>query len=447
MSLSTSTPPDQAPKTEQRFSSSIRRYTKIGSLACVILVFGVGGWAATARLASAVISVGTVVVASNVRQVQHADGGIVGDIMIEDGQHVDEGDLLIQLDETLVAANRALLDGQIIALEARLARLEAERTDADTLPVPDELSERMDDPLVKQAMASETSMFEARNITIDGQVDRLNERTGQLEQQIVGLEAQYNAKLGEIELIDEELEVIEDLFAKGNTTRDRVVNLRRTKTRLDGEAGDFLSRIAVARGRITETELEVLALTTDRREDTFKEITEIKPELANLKERRVAADFQLDRMDIRAPASGRVFELTAFTEGGVIQPAETIMQIVPAADKLLIESQVLPTDVDQVAIGQEAVVVLSAFDYKSTPQLYGEVTFVSAEASRDQQTGFTYYSVRVRLNDGELDRLNEGLVLLPGMPAEVFISTGGQTVVSYLMRPLTEQFRRAWRES
>ena len=447
MALSTSPPPAPAPKSTPRFSASIRRYTKIGSLACVILIFGVGGWAATAQLASAVISSGVVVVASNVRQVQHADGGIVGKINITDGQHVDEGDLLIQLDETLVAANRALLDGQIIALEARLARLEAERTDADTLPVPDELSKRMDDPLVKQAMASETSMFQARNVTIDGQVDRLNERTGQLEQQIVGLEAQHKAKMGEIELIDEELEVIEDLFAKGNTTRDRVVNLRRTKMRLDGEAGDLLSRIAVAKGRITETELEVLSLTTDRRENTFKEITEIKPELANLKERRVAADFQLDRMDIRAPASGRVFELTAFTEGGVIQPAETIMQIVPAADRLLIESQVLPTDVDQVAIGQEAVVVLSAFDYKSTPQLHGEVTFVSAEASRDEQTGFTYYSVRVRLNDGELDRLDDNLVLLPGMPAEVFISTGGQTVVSYLMRPLTEQFRRAWRET
>jgi HlyD family secretion protein len=434
-------------KEKPRFSSSIRRYVLIGLTTCILLVFGVGGWAATAKLASAVIATGTVVVASNVKQVQHPDGGIVGEIGVDDGDRVEEGDLLIRLDETLVAANRALLDGQIIALEARLARLAAEREDAETITVPPELADRLGEPLVRQAMESERKVFNARKDTISGQADRLRERVKQLDQQISGLESQKAAKEQEIALIDDELSILQDLFDRGRTTRDKIVNLRRNRMRLEGERGDLASRIAIARGRINETELEVLQLETDRREKTFADITEIEPELANLKERRAAADFQLRRMDIRAPESGTVFELQVHTVGGVVQPAETIMQIVPEADALVIEARVAPTDIDQVAIGQETVIVLSAFDYKTTPQLHGTVTFVSAEASLDEPTGLTFYRVRVTLNDGELDRIPEDLVLMPGMPAEVYISTGGQTVVSYLMRPLTEQIRRAWRET
>lgn len=430
-----------------RFSSSIRRYVTIGIAACVLLVFGLGGWAATAQLASAVIAGGSVVVASNVKDVQHPDGGIVGEILVRDGDTVEAGDLLIRLDETLVAANRALLDGQIIALEARLARLEAERSDADAITVPAELAERLDEALVQQALESERKVFVARKETMKGQIDRLNERIDQLTQQIQGLESQKAAKEGEIALIDDELAILQDLYDRGRTTRDKIVNLKRNRLRLEGEAGELASQIAMAKGRINETELEVLQITTDRREKTFAEITEIKPEIANLKERRAAADFQLKRMDILSPATGTVFELAVHTVGGVIQPGQTIMQIVPQTDMLVIEARVAPMDVDELHIGQDAVVVLSAFSQKTTPQLHGTVTFVSAEASRDESTGATFYVVRVSLNEGELDRLPEGAVLLPGMPAEVYVSTGGQTVVSYLLRPLTDQIRRAWRES
>lgn len=434
-------------KTKPRFSSSIRRYVVIGLATCIFLVFGVGGWAATARLASAVIANGTVVVASNVKQVQHPDGGIVGEIMVDDGDNVKSGDLLIRLDETVVAANRALLDGQIVALEARLARLEAERDDADTIQIPAEFEGRLDERLVSEALKSERKVFQARKETISGQVGRLRERIAQLEQQIVGLESQKEAKEQEIALIDDELEILTDLYDRGRTTRDKIVNLKRNRMRLEGERGDLASRIAGTRGRINETELEILQLTTDRREKTIGAITELKPEIANLKERRAAAEFQLKRMDIRAPASGKVFELAVHTEGGVVQPAQTIMQIVPQAEQLQMEARVAPTDVDEVAIGQDARVVLSAFDYKTTPQLNGEVTFVAAEASRDENSGLTFYRVRVSLNEDEMDRLPDDLILMPGMPAEIYISTGGQTVVSYLMRPLTEQFRRAWRET
>lgn len=445
--MSTNLPVPYVAKAKKPFSASIRDYVLIGTASCALLVFGFGGWAATAKLSSAVVAGGTVVVASNVKSVQHSDGGIVGEIRVRDGDEVHAGDLLVRLDETLVAANRALLDGQIIAMEARLARLRAERDEVAEIAVPDELASRMDEVLVKAATSAQRKVFDARRTTLAGQTDRLNERVKQLDQQIAGLVAQRDANGQELTLIGEELEVLQKLYDKGNTTRDRIVALQRNKARLDGERGDLESQIAVARGRINETQLEVLQLSTDRLEKTYDEITELEPELANLKERRIAADFQLTRMDIHSPSDGRVFELKVHTVGGVVQPAETIMQIVPEAEKLIIEARIAPTDVDQVTVGQVAQIVLSAFDHRTTPHLAAKVTLVSAEAVQDQQTRMTYYTVRVALDDGEIDRLPDGLTLLPGMPAEVYISTGGQTVVGYLMKPLSEQFRRVWRES
>lgn len=428
-------------------AGSLRRYVAVGVVTCVLLVGGMGGWASTAKLASAVIASGQVVVASNVKSIQHAEGGIIGEIYVKDGDHVEAGDVLVRLDETLVAANRALIDGEIIANEARLARLIAERDNADKLELPPELEHRADDPRVKDAIESERRMFEARRDTLAGQVDRLTERRNQLEQQIEGLNAQREAKAGEIELIDEELEVLGGLYDRGRTTRDKIVNLKRNRMRLEGERGQLVSQIAIAKGRIAETELEILQLSKDLREKTFTEITSLRPETSNLKERRIAADFQLSRMNIKAPVTGTVFELSVHTVDGVIQPGETIMQIVPDADVLVVEAKLAPTDVDQVQVGQEASVALQAFDAKSTPQLKGTVSFISAEASEDQRTGLPYYSVRVSLSEDELERLPDSLELLPGMPADVFIATGAQTVVAYLMRPLTDQIRRAWRES
>ena len=435
------------PSSVKSAASSLRRYVIIGMVACFVLVGVVGGWASTARLSSAVIAMGSVVVASNVKTVQHPDGGIIGAIHVTDGGHVEEGELLVTLDETLVAANRALVDGEIVAGEARLARLRAERDELTELQISPELEKRSAEPNVKDAIEAEHRMFKARKETMDGQVNRLNERLKQLDQQISGLTAQKDAKSGELDLIDEELEVLGGLYDRGRTTRDKIVNLKRNRMRLEGERGELVSQIAIARGRIAETQLEILQINTDQREKTFAEITELRPEVANLKERRAAADFQLGRMNIRSPATGTVFELNFHTVGGVVQPGDTIMKIVPEADALLVEAKLSPTDVDQVTVGQDAVIVLSAFDSRTTPQLDGRVQFVAAEASEDQRTGLPYYSVRVELKPGQLDRLPTDLDLMPGMPAEIFISTGSQTVVAYLIRPLANQIRRAWRET
>lgn len=431
----------------KRFSQSITRYVVIGALACVLLVFGVGGWAAVARLNSAVIAGGHVVVASNVKRVQHPDGGIVGEIYVKNGDTVKAGQLLIRLDETLVKANRDIVDSQLVALEARLARLRAERDGADEVPVPAVLADRMDEPEVRQAIESERKVFAARRDTISGQVDRLTERIGQLRQQIDGYEAQREAKQREIDLIQEELVDLEALFAKGHVPKTRIMALKREAARLEGEHGELTSQMAVSASQVSETELEILQLKRDFAEKVFSEITELEPKIANLKERRAAADFQLKRMDIRAPYDGFVHELSVHTVGGVIQPGQTIMQIVPEADQLVIEARVAPTDVDEVMVDHEANVVLTAFDTRTTPTLHGRVVFKSADISQDEKTGLVFFVVRVALDDGELDRLGSDKTVTPGMPAEVFIQTGARTVINYLIEPLTEQIRRTFRES
>lgn len=429
------------------FTRSIGRYVTLGLATCALLLFGVGGWAATAKLNSAVIATGNLVVSSSVKDVQHPDGGIVGEIRVSNGDRVEAGDLLIRLDETLVKANRTLIDSKLIAMRARLARLEAQRDNRDDLVVPPALAERMDDPEVAEAIEAERKVLAARSETLSGQVDRLNERISQLRQQIEGHASQREAKQREIDLIADELEVLEGLYDKGHVPQNRIMALKREKARLEGEHGDLTARIAMAEGRISETRLEVLQLTKDEREKTFNQITEMKPEIANLVERRAAADFQLSRMDIRAPESGYVHELAVHTVGGVVQPGETIMKIVPQLDQLVIEARVSPADVDQVSIGQDADIMLSALNMRTTPKLHGYVTRVAADLSTDERTGMSYYKVRVAFKDGEIERLEDESELHPGMPAEVYIQTGAQTVMTYLIKPLTDQINRVWRES
>lgn len=440
----------KGPGTQRRggqFLGRTSRYVTLGMLTCALLIFGVGGWAAVAKLSSAVIATGQVVVSSNLKKVQHPDGGIVGEIFVQNGDQVEAGQLLLRLDETLVKANRSLLDAQLVALEARLARMIAERDEETDITLTGELAARMDEPMVQKAVEAERKVLAARIETREGQVSRLNERVDQLHQQIEGLAAQRDAKLEEVKLIEQELGILEDLFEQGHVPQNRIMALRRERTRLLGEHGELVSRIAMAKGRISETELEILQLDKDQREQTFSEITAIIPEIANLYERRTAADFQLTRTDITAPSSGFIHELAVHTVGGVVQAGETLMQIVPEADNLVIEARVAPSDVDQVRQGQDVVIVVSAFDRNNVPQLHGKVSHVSADLTRDEANNVSYYTVRMRLDEGELDRLSEAdAVLQPGMPAEVYITTGDQTVLQYLVKPLEQQIRKTFRE-
>lgn len=426
-------------------SRRLKRDLMLGGLVCGFLVIGVGGWAATARVGGAVIAPGQVVVSSTVKTVKHRDGGIVGEIFVDNGTEVAAGDLLVRLDATAVSARRAILDAELIAVAARLARLDAEREDRAGLAAPAVLASRLAEPDVAEAIDGERKVLAARRETLAGQIDKLEERKAQFAEEIAGLEAQRDAKDEEMVLIEDELVGLRSLLARGHVPKTRVMALERTRARLKGEHGELIARIAVTKGRISETEIEALQLKRDAREQALAEIREAETKLSDLKERLIAAEDDLARIDIRAPTGGVVHELAAHTVGGVIGGGEPILQLVPADDRLVVDVKVAPTDIEQLHFGQHAAVSLNAFDMRETPQLEGEVVRISPDLSRDEHTDMAFYSARIALSPDELKRLG-GKVLVPGMPAEVFIKTRERTVMSYLVEPLRAQMRRTFRD-
>lgn len=423
----------------------IRRLLVIGFVLVIVMLGGAGVWAAFANITSAVIAHGIVVVESRVKKVQHRDGGIVGEIHVEDGQDVKAGDLLIRLDETLLKANLGVIVQQLITYDARLARLEAERDDAATITFPDWLEKQRSNPEIAKVLDGETTLFKARRQALDGQVAQLRERVGQSEEQIQGLDVQRQAKEDEIALINQELAGLEALYAKGQVPVTRVIANKRERTRLDGERGALISQIAMTRGRISETELQILQIERSFREEVLKDLREAQAQVAGLAERRIAAEEQLSRTEIRAPQAGFIHELSVHTIGGVVTPGETLMQIVPERDALVVEARLSPSDIDQVVIGQPAFITFSAFSQRTTPQLDGHIVALSPDLIQDPKTGLAFFTARVALDPGQLERLGE-LKLMPGMPAEVFIRTGERPVITYLLKPLADQIRHTFRE-
>jgi len=426
--------------------NSLRRYVRSGIGLSAFLVVGIGGWAALAHLSGAVIAPGTVVVDTNLKKVQHPTGGIVGELLVKDGVFVRNGDIIIRLDETVTRANLAVIVKSLDELEGRRARLEAERDQRPAVTFSDVLQQRQhNEPDILKIVEGEHRLFEARRASRLGQKAQLRERVAQSGLEIEGLEAQRAAKVAEIALIKSELVGVEELYSKNLVQLSRMTALQREATRLDGERGQFIAAIAQARGKIAETELQIIQLDQDLLTEVLKELREIEGKQGEYVERRIAAEDQLKRIDIRAPQDGIVHQLAVHTVGGVITAGEVLMLVVPQSDALTVEAHVSPQDIDQVSIGQEAVVRLSAFSQRTTPELFGKVTRVSADLTKDPQTQLSWYTVRVELPESELQRLGK-LKLVPGMPAEAHIQTGERTALSYLVKPLTDQFAKAFRE-
>ncbi|WP_442969922.1 HlyD family type I secretion periplasmic adaptor subunit [Roseibium sp. Sym1] len=415
---------------------------------CALLVFGFGGWAVSAKLSGAVVTQGKVVVATDLKAVQHPDGGIVADIRVQNGDRVQAGDVVLTLDDKLLKANRVLVDDQLVALEARLARLHAERQGLDNLAPSRELDSRPGETKVADATASQQAVMETRRTSLEGQVAAYEEQITQYQQEISGLETQRASANEQIDFIEHELKGLEVLFEKGLTPETRITALKRERSGLNGSVGSLTSQIAVTRGKISETRLAILQLEKSFQEQVTNEISAIVPEIAQLKERRATSDLMLSRVDVRAPADGFVHELAIHTVGGVIQPGETLMRIVPEADKLVVSAAVMPQDINKVAKGNPASLVIGAFDQKVVPRLEGTVSFLSADLKMDQATGMSFYEVRVDLDDSAADLLSgRDLTLQPGMPSEVFIQTGERTMAEYLLDPLTKQLRKTFRET
>ena len=426
---------------------SIRLHLAAGVAAVAFLVAGVGGWAMTAELSGAVIAQGTLVVETSVKKVQHPTGGVVGELRVRDGNRVRSGDILLRLDETVTRANLAIVTKNLDELAARQARDEAERDGDPAIAFPDELLTRANTSSdVARLIAGETKLFETRRASRDGQRAQLRERVAQLRQQIEGLSQQTVAKQTEIDLIQPELEGVRELWRKNLVQINRVTALQRDAARLEGERGQLVAATAEAKGKIVETELQILQIDQDMRSDVGKELADIRGRMAEFVERKVSAEDQLKRVDIRAPQDGVVHQMTVHTVGGVITAqGEPIMLIVPAADELRVEAKIQPQDVDQVNVGQRAIVRFPSFNQRTTPELNGEVTLVSADVSQDQRTALTFYTVYVKIPPDELKRLGS-LRLIPGMPVEAFVQTSPRTVLSYLVKPLEDQIVRAFRE-
>jgi len=426
--------------------ASLRRQALVGVAVSVLLVAGLGGWAATAELSGAVLAPGTIVVETNLKKVQHPTGGVVGELRVREGAPVRTGDVLIRLDETVTRANLAVVSKSLDELDGRRARLEAERDAGNTIRFPMPLAARAGgDEEVAKILAGERRLFEARRTARRGQTAQLRERIAQLSQEVEGLDAQRIAMSDQIRLIGKELEGVERLYAKNLVTISRVAALQREGARLEGERGRLVAAIAQAKGRSAEIELQVLQLEQDFLTEVLKELREIEAKHGELVERKVAAEDQLKRVEILSPQDGIVHQLAVHTVGGVVAGGEVLMYVVPQADRLTIEARLAPQDIDQVHVGQAAFVRLSAFNQRTTPELDGTVTRVSADLARVPETGETFYVARVDLSPDQLRRLGSQH-LLPGMPAEVHIRTGERTALSYLMKPLTDQIARAMRK-
>ena len=414
-------------------------------LAAVLVVGGiVFGWARLTEISGAVIAPGKLVVDSNVKKVQHPTGGVVGDLRVKDGDHVKKGDIVARLDETQARTNLAIVTKALDELAARQARDEAERDGADKVTFPAELLSRRSDPDVAQVVASEQRLFEIRQAARAGQKAQLLEQVDQLRQQIQGNLEQEQAKAKEIDWIQQELAGVRGLWKQNLVPFSRVTTLERDGARLEGERGALIASIAQARGRIAETQLKIIQIDEDLRTDVGKDLAEIRGKKSELVEKRVAAEDLLKRIDLIAPQDGKVFQRSVHTVGGVIQAGEVVMLVVPDSDALIIEAKVQPTDVDQIHLGQKAVVRFSAFNRRTTPELNGEVIEIGADVTQDDKRNESYYSVRIQIPDSELARM-EGLRPVAGMPVEAFIETSPRTVMSYLVKPMLEQVDRTFR--
>lgn len=432
---------DTAPQS----SGNARPYILLG-LAIVLLMFGgMGAWAAIAQLSGAVIGTGTVAVSSKRQTVQHLEGGIVAELLVRDHDSVDAGQLLIRLDDTRARATLAIIDGRLDLLHAQGARLRAERDGLDEVVVPDTLSDRMAEPGVSEIVEGEIELFKAQRLALDGEIEILTQRITQLGDQTRGVEAQQTAKERQVELIIEEHAGLEQLFRQGYAPRTRVLELQRAAERLRGEVGEHTAEIAAIGTQTGETRLQIIQLGRAFAEQAVQQLSEVQAQVFDLEQRRVAALDELKRLDIRAPADGAVVGLNVHTLGGVISPGQPLMDVVPEEAELVVEARIAPQDIDKLAFGLDAVVRLSAFNMRTTPELNGTVHSVSADRLVDPNSGLPYYLVSVRIPEAELARL-DGLTLVPGMPAEVFINTGERTALSYLVKPLTDSLARAFRE-
>jgi HlyD family secretion protein len=423
---------------------SIHTHAMAVVCAAVFLFASIGIMGAATGMSGAIIAQGTLVVESDIKKVQHPSGGVVKKLLVHEGSKVAKDDLLILLDETVAQANLAAVTKSLWELQARQARLEAERDGATEISFPQALSEQSD-PAAQSILAGEKRYFQLRHDAAEGQKRQFREQISQLKEQINGMQDQLEATKQEAELVAKELVGVQELWDQHLIALPRLSALQRDSARLLGERGQLTASIAQAKGKISETELKILQIDQNFRSEVAKELADVRAKYAEAFEKQVTARDQTQKLEIRAPQEGIVHDLIAHTQGGVIGAGETIMTIVPDQDKLIAETHVAPQDIDQVKLDETAFLRFTNFNQRTTPEIDGAVSRIGADVSRNDKTSPAYFVVRIGISPDELKRLGD-VRLLPGMPVEVFIPTSKRTLLSYLMKPLADQIHRTFRE-
>lgn len=427
--------------------TSVRRPVLLGLAAAVVLIAGFGFWATMTRISGAIVAPGRIEVERDRQIVQHPDGGVVESILISEGETVTAGQTLLRLDGAALLSELTIVERQLSELGGRSARLIAERDGAERLVFQDDiLGLAASAPEVAAQLDGQKRLFEARGETLAEQRELLLRRIDQITAQSNGIAAQSTALTTQIDLIEQELALQQSLLDKGLAQAGTVLALQREQARLQGQLGELAAERARTDGQITEIEIEISSLATRRREEATAELRQTGPTILELAERRRALVQRIDRLEIRAPVAGIILGLQVTTPRAVLRAAETVLYVIPQDRPLVISARIAPIHIDEVAVGQPAELVFSAFSARDTPHLQGKVTRVSADALTDSQTGATYYTAELQLDDGEQARLGTS-ALLPGMPVEVFLQTGRRTPLAYLVKPFADYFTRAFRES
>ncbi|MCP4819884.1 MAG: HlyD family type I secretion periplasmic adaptor subunit [Shimia sp.] len=420
----------------------------VGFLALAVLLGGFGAWSVGTEISGAIIASGRVEVDRNRQVVQHIDGGIVTTLDVDEGDLVEEGQLLIQLDDTLLKSDLAVVEGQLWEMMARRGRLDAERDGLDEISFEASLlSTAETNPDVDGIVRGQNNLFMARRDTLSQANEQLGRQIVQIRNQIEGIDAQSEALSVQLGLIQDELADQQQLLDKGLAQATRVLSLQREEARLAGQVGELTASRAQAEGRITEIEIERLRLDTQRREEAISTLRDLRYRELELIERRDGLLRRLERLDIRSPVSGVVYGLQVFALQSVIRPADPVLFVVPQDRPLVVAAQVPTIDVDQVYPGQEVTLRFSAFDQRTTPELRGNVTLISADAFQDDATGVSYYRAEIQLIEGEEKKLPTEVALIPGMPVDAFLKTQDRTPLAYLIKPLSDYFVKAFRES
>ena len=420
----------------------------LGLFSLLILIGGFGSWATFSSLSGALIASGQIEVEKNCQVVQHPDGGVVSEIMVKEGDFVRRDAVLVRLDSIAEQSEMSIIEGQLFEMMARRGRLEAERDGLFKITFDPRLTRRADKyPQIAELMQGQHRLFGARRASIDHQSEQLMKQREQVQNQIEGLSAQQTAVGIQLELTEEELKNQQTLFDRGLAQAAKVLGPKRAAAQLSGQIGDLTARSAQAGARITELNIQLDALQTQRREQAKSDLRDQQFRFLELEERHRALQQKLARMDIRAPVSGIVYSLAVHAPRSVIRPADPVLFLIPQDRPLVIAAHIEPIHVDQIHLGQKVALRFSALDQRSTPELFGTVTLISADAFQGQNGQEPFYRAEIILREGELARLPPGLTLIPGMPVDVFFRTAERSPLNYFLKPLSDYFIRAFRET